>query len=368
MMKTIAGSMTALAFALVCSLSGQTHKIRPAEIALCLHPGVGNRVTDELAQQIKKLSAVMPMSLEMEASGEVSLRAGSDPSFAPLAALCRSNGVALMPVARNFKPAAMLSNRQAPERVARALVDWAKREHFDGYLIDIEHHTVAQRGEYHHFISNVSRVLRSNGLKLQVAVSPFDGGEWDYASVAGQVDRVFAMLYDYGAPWNPRPGATAPLSWPVARRDVNRDTARLLAAGVPPSKLLLGLAFYGTHYEMDPSGKTVKARQVYFEEQKRLIQEAKSRPDWVAPGDMAFDAVAGNYAYTLTFKDGSRVQGWTEEAAAHRLRLDKVRLEGLAGVGIWSLIEKAPHDPSAWALLGDFKDGREFPAANQGKR
>lgn len=346
---------------LLTALMASAHADRPREVALCLHPGLGNRVTAELKARISNITAVMPMSLEIEATGDVSLRAGSTPSFAELSSLCATHGVALMPVARNFKPAAMLSNARAPMRAASNLIAWARREKFSGYLLDIEHHTVDQRGPYHHFISNVARELTHAGLQVQVAVSPFNGGEWDYGAIAGQAHRVFAMLYDYGAPWTPRPGATAPLSWPEARRDVLRDTARILSNGVPPEKLLLGLGFYGTHYEIDGAGKTSRARQVYFAEQNRLYEEACARPDVSGKPLRTFDGVAGNFFYEVVFKDGSRVKGWTEDAPAHRLRLDKVRAENLAGVGIWALIEKDPHDARAWPLLGALKFGSPFP-------
>lgn len=98
------------------------------------------------------------------------------------------------------------------------------------------------------------------GLRLTVAVGPsprmYPGV--DMTAVSRLVDQVGIMNYDYSGPWSHVTGFLAPLYAPLgvpgARGgSVEASIADYKQAGIPASRLLLGLPFYGYGWNAVPA-------------------------------------------------------------------------------------------------------------------
>jgi len=94
------------------------------------------------------------------------------------------------------------------------------------------------------------------GLRLTVAVGPsprmYPGV--DMAAISQLVDQVGIMNYDYIGPWSHTTGFLAPLSTEDNRGgSVDRSIVEYKQAGIPASKLLLGLPFYGYGWNAVPT-------------------------------------------------------------------------------------------------------------------
>jgi chitinase len=253
---------------------------------------------------------------------------------------------------------------------------------FDGIDLDWEYpkgpdaaNFLALLGEFRHQMDR----LRP-GLKLSVAVGPsprmYDGT--DFAQVAAQVDEVGLMTYDFAGPWMQHTGFLAPLynvsaaeetaertptptganptasttrsaneGKPAGASDASVPAPRppprggaagsaqaFIAAGVPASKLLLGVPFYGYGWTLVPEeangvfqeGNPVRGDRPYSYIQtlilhSRVFRDAVSQTPWLFDGDAFW-----------TFDDPVSV------AAKARY----VRDHGLGGIMIWELSGDTP--------------------------
>lgn len=72
------------------------------------------------------------------------------------------------------------------------------------------------------------------------------------AEIAGYLDYVQIMTYDFGGPWERSTGFNAPLYGPAGAQgpSVTKAVEEYLSKGVPASKLVLGVPFYGYEFRM----------------------------------------------------------------------------------------------------------------------
>ena len=111
------------------------------------------------------------------------------------------------------------------------LVTYCLDHDFDGVVLDWEPvSTVTDRGSYTLLIEALKSALSPHGLSLSVAVSA-QGSELNPSAI-DVIDRLHVMAYDMGTPHSTYADAVAAIDhWE--------------AFGFPPSKLILGLPFYG---------------------------------------------------------------------------------------------------------------------------
>ncbi|HEY0785741.1 MAG TPA: glycosyl hydrolase family 18 protein [Acidobacteriaceae bacterium] len=170
---------------------------------------------------------------------------------------------------------------------------------------------------------------------LTVAAGPgtrrYPGVDW--AQVAGLVDQVGLMNYDYNGPWQQQTGMNAPLypmeGDPRPQNTVDGTVAEYEAAGVPGAKLLLGVPFYGYHWEgvapvnhgLFQPGQSVREDRPYraiatLVPQSTIYRDERSQTPWLYDGHTFW-----------TFDDPVSAAAKARYAAGH----------GLAGVMVWEL-------------------------------
>jgi chitinase len=141
---------------------------------------------------------------------------------------------------------------------------------FDGIDIDWEFPAKTATGQpnilytrlLQAFQNQLSLVVAQQHLNkhflITSAISPNNGGDWQaqYIDLSNTnangathfVDFFNVMTYDYAGSWNTAPTSTAPLS------SIETNIADLMSQGVPASKLVLGVPFYGIDYQGNFSG------------------------------------------------------------------------------------------------------------------
>lgn len=123
---------------------------------------------------------------------------------------------------------------------------------FDGIDIDWEYPLKADRFNFIALLGEFRRQLNAAGSNLLLTVAMGDNRvtyqHLDMAAVSLYVDQVGIMNYDYSGPWSKRTGLIAPLysspGDPEKSNDVDSTIRGYQDAGVPESKILLGLPFY----------------------------------------------------------------------------------------------------------------------------
>ena len=206
---------------------------------------------------------------------------------------------------------------------------------FDGIDVDWEYPHGEDAGNFIELLKEFRRQmdLVRPGLRLTIAVghTPRMYGGVDTAAVAALVDQVGVMTYDFIGPWSERTGLLAPLSASPEFRGgtVDRSIASWYQAGVPASKLLMGVPFYAYGWRQvpeDADGLFQEGQGIRGDRPYRYIQsiignstayrDKVSRAPWLFDGD-AF---------------------WTyDDPVSVGFKASYARDAGLGGLMIWEL-------------------------------
>jgi chitinase len=208
---------------------------------------------------------------------------------------------------------------------------------FDGIDIDWEYPRDVDKYNFLALLAEFRRQLDAArpGLLLSVAMGDFGASyqHLDMETVALYVDQVGVMNYDYSGPWSERTGLVAPLysspGDPEKSSDVDHTIRGYEKAGVPDSKILMGLPFYAYSWSnVWPAnhGLFQLGRPSHTDIPYSYISSIRSEfteyrdPDSLAP--WLFDG--------LTF--------WTyDDEISIGAKLEYAKDQGLGGVMIWEL-------------------------------
>ncbi|KUJ63511.1 glycoside hydrolase [Flavobacteriaceae bacterium CRH] len=118
------------------------------------------------------------------------------------------------------------------------LYDYVVAHNFDGIDVDLEGPAI--NGDYGGFVIALAAKLHANGKLISAALSEGYGGANVPSTTFAAYDWINIMAYDATGPWAPgSPGQHSPYS--MAVNQFNYWTGR----GLPASKAIIGLPFYG---------------------------------------------------------------------------------------------------------------------------
>lgn len=149
----------------------------------------------------------------------------------------------------------------------QAIVDFIEQYQLDGIDIDWEYPAAnggapEDRSNFVAFLRELRSALGWNKL-ITVAVgasTSFVGSSYDVPAISEQVNFINLMAYDYHASYDRRTGQNAPLYASDADADpsLNADASvkAWIEAGAEPTKLLLGLGFYGHTFQLSTADQT----------------------------------------------------------------------------------------------------------------
>ena len=133
---------------------------------------------------------------------------------------------------------AQLQSGTNSARFAGKLAEYVSQHGFDGLDVDIEGPMINK--DYGAFIAALAKALKPKGKLLTAALSKGYGGTRVPNSVFEQLDFVNIMAYDAAGPWDPKsPGQHSSLEF------AKSNVAYWLGRGLPRSKAVLGVPFYG---------------------------------------------------------------------------------------------------------------------------
>jgi len=193
----------------------------------------------------------------------------------------------------------LLSDAKRTGFVAK-LATYVAAHNFDGLDVDLEGPGIGQ--DYGAFVADLSKALHANGKLITAAVSQGYGGDKIPDAALAELDLVNIMAYDGTGPWNSKkPGQHS--SFDFAKSNV----AYWLGRGVPKSKAVLGVPFYGYGF-----GDAFRKSDYSYSE-----------------------IVATHPGAEKTDQTGNTI--WYNGVPTIRAKTQYVLDEGLAGVMIWSL-------------------------------
>ena len=303
----------------------------------------------DFAAHARQISVIAPQVYAMDSAGTI--RGGVDPRIVSIA---RANGVKLMPLVMNpgfsvevlHVIAAVPSVRTA---AAHALAALCREQKFHGLQLDFENLYVGDRDAFTVLVRESTDSVHRAGCQLRAAVVPrtdddrgplpyhqwlydYWRGPYDYKALADTLDFISYMTYAQHT-GSSTPGPVAGYPWMVASLDY------ALAAGVPPSKLSLGLASYSDYWTSTYNwrdGARPQARDIAYPDLMRIIARAGADVRW----DKRQHAGVAMWEDHHVFE-----HAWIEDARAFRDKMALVRKHGLRGYSVWLL---GAEDPRVW--------------------
>lgn len=261
-----------------------------------------------------------------------------------LVRIAHENNVRIIPSIHNVtaNPGAVvpvLRNPQTRARHIQNIVDEVLARGYDGIDIDYEGLDSSLRADFSVFIRDLAAALHSHEKVLTIAVHAKDsdwgglGGFQDWVEIGQHVDQLRIMTYDYH--WRGSgPGPVAPAYW-------IRSVVEYARSVVEPSKVLLGVHFYG--YDWPPGGNATARpwsviQQIVSEQGAAVnFRETDSR-----------GRVEESY-FTYRSAQGLR-EVWFMSETGLASKINTVQEFDLAGIAIWQL---GYEDPDYWETVRD---------------
>lgn len=233
----------------------------------------------------------------------------------------------------------------ARQKFAASALRFCRDNGFDGLDVDWEYPGPADRENFTLLLSELRRQLQAEGKLLSAALAAVPT-HVDLPGVAGQLDFINLMTYDYHGGWEPnRTGHNAPL-YASDGLSVDATVTGYLSAGVPPGKILLGVPVYGRSWA-DATGVGSSASGVGpgtwepgMLDYRDILQRLAAQPSTYRR--FTDDQARVPYILTpsgvfITYEDKTSLAG----------KLDYSRSKGLAGVMFWELSADSRQDSNS---------------------
>jgi hypothetical protein len=225
-----------------------------------------------------------------------------------------------------------LGNTAAQTTLISNLVSLVQSRGANGVNIDFEGMGSSNKAAFTIFMDSLCTRMHAKvpGSKVSIATYAVDWGpSFDIVALNQFVDYFVIMGYDYYYSHSPNAGATDPLYQGYC---LSRTLTYYLNQGVTPSKLILGLPYYGYSW---PTTSTVihadtagSGSAVLF---KTILANSNgyySTPIWDSSSYMPY------YNYQIS---GAQHQCWADNYYTTGKRIDMVLQRGIGGIGMWTL-------------------------------
>jgi GH18 family chitinase len=205
------------------------------------------------------------------------------------------------------------------------LADYLDRHQLDGLDIDIEGPSINEG--YGAFIADLAAALKPRGKLLTAALSRGYGGDKVPDAALAHLDFLNIMAYDGTGPWNPkRTGQHSSMEYATTNVDY------WLGRGLPKSKAVLGVPFYGYGF-----GDAFRQHGYSY---KQLVA--------THPGAENVDQVGNTI--------------WYNGIPTMRAKCQYVVDHGLGGIMIWSLDQDAAGERSLLTTIHETLTARPATA------
>ena len=312
----------------------------------------GEQSIQAFIKHADQIAIVAPQVFVMDSTGAI--RGQVD---ARVLQTARAKGVKVMPLVMNpgFDQPSMhrvLTHPDARAQAIRSLAALCRDNKFAGLQFDFENFHVSDRDAFTSFTREAVDSVHRAGCQLSAAVVPRmtdDPGpngydrwihdNWragfDYKALADTLDFISYMTYAQHTGGSP-PGPVAGYPWMQACLDY------LLALGVPPSKISLGLAGYSDWWYPaydDKNGARLRGSDISYAHGRAILDSAGVTPVWddVQKAERASWEVKGVFRHA-----------WLEDSRAFMAKLELARIHKLRGYSVWLV---GSEDERVWDLL-----------------
>lgn len=225
----------------------------------------------------------------------------------------------------------LLSDTAKQQRMINTLIALLQMRNGDGVNFDLESVNGSQRENLVSFMRRASTQIKAQlpNAEISMATPAVDWRNgWDFAQLAQICDYLIVMGYDYYYSSSPTAGPVAPLAGESYNVTLSVET--YLNAGVPSSKLLLGVPWFGFDWPVQSSARkaartgTASSRTYAIAEQMASLY------------GKTFDALTKVPWFSYQIGTDWR-QVWYDDTASLSAKYALVNSRALGGIGIWAL-------------------------------
>jgi len=296
-----------------------------------------------------KISIISPQVFAFDSLGNISGQI--DPR---VVAAAREHHVQIVPLVMNpgFNQALMhrlLTVADARQRAIDNVAALCRDNHFDGIQFDVENVHVSDKDVLTSFMRDAATALHAVHCSASAAVVPrasddrgptsyhqwiFDNwrGVYDYKALADALDFLSYMTYAQHTGGS-TPGPVAGYTWMKDCLDF------VLAQGVPPNKISLGIPAYSDYWYPvynDTTGARMRGRDVSYATVTGLASQFTLDLKW----DDREEASTASWSNAGVYE-----HLWIEDARAFAAKRELVKRYKLRGYSVWVL---GMEDPAVW--------------------
>jgi hypothetical protein len=238
----------------------------------------------------------------------------------------------------------LTSSASAPATLTTALIAAVGAKNLDGVNLDFEGAGAADQAGLTHLVTAVSAGLKAVNPHYQVTMDTYassagdPNGFFDVRSLAPVVDAFFVMAYQLNL--KAAASAQSPLTSPMFS---DLSTVTQYAAAVPPSKVILGVPYYG--YDWPTTDGTLGGQATGGATPIAYSQIVAGRHP--AYWDPVTDT-----GWTSYQVGGQWHESFYEDPASLYMEAQLAQFFHIAGMGIWALGDDGNDPAMLGALLG----------------
>jgi spore germination protein YaaH/flagellar hook assembly protein FlgD len=268
---------------------------------------------------------------------------------------------------------ALLGSSSNRLRLARQIAAAVRDRGADGVNLDFEPLVAGSESRFTALVRTIRSEMNKvrKGYQITFDTTGFIGNyPIEAATAPGGADAIFIMGYDYRGASSSPVGSVAPLT--RSGYDI-RDTVAAYAARVPPSKLILGVPYYGrawstatdlAHAKNISGTKYGGSSTVIYTSALPFFEQHGKRYDTTE--QVAWTVYRRQHCTTAYGCVNPWRQLYVDDAQALRAKYDLVNRYNLRGAGIWALGYDGTR-PELWgAIKTKFIDDRIPPTISTG--
>lgn len=236
----------------------------------------------------------------------------------------------------------------------------------NGVNIDFEGMGASDKTPFKNFMVNLKNALvaANPNYELSMALYAVDwSGSFDIPGLNPVVNDFIIMGYDYYYSGSTTAGPESPLYnfQTTYNYTLAKSITYYLNLGVPPSKLLLGLPYYGR--EWSTAGPNAPSATTGAFTSSRTYSYVKGNPGTYSAANKKWEMTCFSPYYSFSVS-GQQRQCWIDDVYSMGRRFDLVKQRGIGGIGIWALgYDNGYND--FWQLIKDkFSDCEIVPCTD----
>ena len=218
------------------------------------------------------------------------------------------------------------------------LINAVAARNADGINLDFEGVSSTHKIALTTFVQRIADSLHTRipGSELSIAMPAVDwGGTWDIAALNSYVDLFIFMGYDYYYGGSSIAGPTGPTyTYNTFNYNISRTISYYLAEGMTPSKLLVGVPYYGFEYQTDALSIPANTLSGGVARTYSTVMNNSSGNYSLANYNWEPNSQESYWAYN---SGGLNYQCWVDNERAMSRKFDLINIQDIGGIGIWAL-------------------------------